>query len=250
MAVIEARAGRDRRLRERAQGLRQSRSSISRTRSSSSRNARRRRPVAKVFVDDCMDLHLAGKLDATMAAMAKLYLTDAAMQDRRRVPAALRRLRLHERISRSRGMYADSRVQKIYGGTNEIMKLLIARSLLSCETSNLRKETNPMTRMLHLRRRAHAARQRPQGRLAARSDARCVWPSQALQAIRDRNKLDTHAGRRRRAGLRRCRSASRAADIARTAVLNAGYAETRLGRADQPLLRLAASKPPTWRRRR
>jgi acyl-CoA dehydrogenase len=26
-------------------------------------------------------------------------------------------------------MYADSRVQKIYGGTNEIMKLLIARSL-------------------------------------------------------------------------------------------------------------------------
>ena len=31
-----------------------------------------------------------------------------------------------DRIAR---MYADSRVQKIYGGTNEIMKLLIARSL-------------------------------------------------------------------------------------------------------------------------
>ena len=84
--------------------------------------------VAKVFCNHCMDLHLAGKLDATMASMAKLYLTEAQC---RIVDECLQ---LHGGygymneypIAR---MYADSRVQKIYGGTNEIMKLLIARSL-------------------------------------------------------------------------------------------------------------------------
>jgi acyl-CoA dehydrogenase len=84
--------------------------------------------VAKVFCRYCMDLHLKGQLDATTASMAKLYLTEAQC---RIVDECLQ---LHGGygymneypIAR---MYADSRVQKIYGGTNEIMKLLIARSL-------------------------------------------------------------------------------------------------------------------------
>ncbi|HVZ68789.1 MAG TPA: acyl-CoA dehydrogenase family protein [Rhizomicrobium sp.] len=84
--------------------------------------------VAKVFVNHCIAMHLQGKLDATLASMAKLWVTDTQC---RIVDECLQ---LHGGygymneypIAR---MYADSRVQKIYGGTNEIMKLLIARSL-------------------------------------------------------------------------------------------------------------------------
>ena len=42
--------------------------------------------------------------------------------------AALRRLRLHVGIPDTRA-YADARVQRIYGGTNEIMKEVITRSM-------------------------------------------------------------------------------------------------------------------------
>jgi acyl-CoA dehydrogenase len=84
--------------------------------------------VAKVFVNHCIAMHLQGKLDATLASMAKLWLTDTQCK------IVDECLQLHGGygymneypIAR---MYADSRVQKIYGGTNEIMKLLIARSL-------------------------------------------------------------------------------------------------------------------------
>ena len=84
--------------------------------------------VAKVFVNHCIAVHLEGKLDATLASMAKLWLTDTQCK------IVDECLQLHGGygymneypIAR---MYADSRVQKIYGGTNEIMKLLIARSL-------------------------------------------------------------------------------------------------------------------------
>ncbi len=84
--------------------------------------------IAKVFCQHCVELHLRGKLDATMASMAKLWLTDTQCK------IVDECLQLHGGygymnefpIAR---MYADSRVQKIYGGTNEIMKLLIARSL-------------------------------------------------------------------------------------------------------------------------
>ena len=62
------------------------------------------------------------------AAMAKYWLTERQCRDRRRVCAVARRLRLHERYPIAR-MWADSRVQRIYAGTNEIMKELIAWSL-------------------------------------------------------------------------------------------------------------------------
>jgi acyl-CoA dehydrogenase len=84
--------------------------------------------VARVFCNHLMDLHLAGKLDPFMASMAKLWLTEVQCR------VVDECLQLHGGygymneypIAR---MYADARVQKIYGGTNEIMKLLIARSL-------------------------------------------------------------------------------------------------------------------------
>ena len=84
--------------------------------------------VAKTFTYDCAEKHLRGELDATLASMAKYWVTDIECQ------VIDRCLQLfggygymnEYRIGR---MYRDARVQRIYGGTNEIMKMLIARSL-------------------------------------------------------------------------------------------------------------------------
>jgi acyl-CoA dehydrogenase len=84
--------------------------------------------VAKVFVQHCIDLHLRGKLDATMASMAKLWVTDKQCEI---VDECLQLFGGYGYMNEYpiARMYTDSRVQRIYGGTNEIMKLLIARSL-------------------------------------------------------------------------------------------------------------------------
>ena len=84
--------------------------------------------VARVFVNDCIERVLAGTLDLTTAAIAKLWVTEAHGE---LVDACLQ---LHGGygyindypIAR---MWRDARVQRIYGGSSEIMKLLIARSL-------------------------------------------------------------------------------------------------------------------------
>ncbi len=84
--------------------------------------------VARVFVDRCIELLLKGELDTETAAMAKWWVTD--MQQK--VIDECQQLfggygYMNEyRICR---MFADSRVQRIYGGTNEVMKELISRSL-------------------------------------------------------------------------------------------------------------------------
>jgi acyl-CoA dehydrogenase len=84
--------------------------------------------VARVFVDYCLEQHLKGALDATTASMAKYWVTD--LQNRIVDDC----LQLHggygymDEYPIAR-MYKDARVARIYGGTNEIMKLLIARSL-------------------------------------------------------------------------------------------------------------------------
>ena len=84
--------------------------------------------VGKVFVNHCIALHLEQKLDATMASMAKLWLTDTQCEI---VDECLQLFGGYGYMNEYpiARMYADSRVQRIYGGTNEIMKLLIARSL-------------------------------------------------------------------------------------------------------------------------
>ncbi len=84
--------------------------------------------VAKVFVDSCIGQHLKGELDATTASMAKYWVSDLQCK------IIDQCLQLHGGygymneypIAR---MYRDARVERIYGGTNEIMKLLISRSL-------------------------------------------------------------------------------------------------------------------------
>jgi acyl-CoA dehydrogenase len=84
--------------------------------------------VARVFVNHCVDIHLQGKLVATMASMAKMWVTDTQCKI---VDECLQLFGGYGYMNEYpiARMYADSRVQRIYGGTNEIMKLLIARSL-------------------------------------------------------------------------------------------------------------------------
>ncbi|MEM8501068.1 MAG: acyl-CoA dehydrogenase family protein [Pseudomonadota bacterium] len=84
--------------------------------------------VSRAFVDHCIVKHLNGELTAEEASMAKWWCTQ------KQCDVVDECLQLHGGygymweypIAR---MYADSRVQKIYGGTNEIMKELISRSL-------------------------------------------------------------------------------------------------------------------------
>jgi acyl-CoA dehydrogenase len=84
--------------------------------------------VARAFVDWLVGLHLEGKLDAATASMAKYWVTDL---ENKIVDACLQLFGgfgyMNEYpIAR---MFRDSRVQRIYGGANEIMKVLIARTL-------------------------------------------------------------------------------------------------------------------------
>ncbi|MEC9347869.1 MAG: acyl-CoA dehydrogenase family protein [Pseudomonadota bacterium] len=84
--------------------------------------------VARTFVDDCLVKVVDGQLDAETASMAKMWCSD--MQNKV-VDECLQLFggygfMWEYPISR---MYADARVQRIYAGTNEIMKEIIARGL-------------------------------------------------------------------------------------------------------------------------
>ncbi|XP_059183983.1 long-chain specific acyl-CoA dehydrogenase, mitochondrial [Centropristis striata] len=86
--------------------------------------------VGRTFVDNCLVLHAEKRLDAATASMAKYWASD--LQNK----VATQCLQLHGGwgyiwdypIARA---FVDSRVQPIYGGTNEIMKELIARPIVS-----------------------------------------------------------------------------------------------------------------------
>jgi acyl-CoA dehydrogenase len=84
--------------------------------------------VARVFVNHCIEQHLAGKLDAATASMAKYWVSDL---ENKIVDECLQLFGGYGYMNEYpiARMYRDSRVQRIYGGTNEIMKLLIARTL-------------------------------------------------------------------------------------------------------------------------
>ncbi|OUR75311.1 acyl-CoA dehydrogenase [Alphaproteobacteria bacterium 46_93_T64] len=84
--------------------------------------------IARVFVDRCLEELLKGELEVDTAAMAKYWCSDL---ENKLIDECLQ---LHGgygfmweyRVARA---YADARVQRIYGGTNEIMKEIISRSL-------------------------------------------------------------------------------------------------------------------------
>ncbi len=84
--------------------------------------------VGRVFVDHCIKVHLEGKLDAATASMAKLWLTDLEGKIVDRCLQLFGGYGFMDEYPISR-LYRDGRIQRIYGGTNEIMKLLIARTL-------------------------------------------------------------------------------------------------------------------------
>lgn len=84
--------------------------------------------VCRAFLDECIAEHLRGALTVEKAAMAKYFLSDSQFEV------------LDECVQLHGGygymaeydiaeMWADARVQRIYGGTNEIMKELIGRAL-------------------------------------------------------------------------------------------------------------------------
>ena len=86
--------------------------------------------VARAYMADCIERHNAGEFSAADAAKAKLWCselqgraTDACLQlfggygFMTEYPIAL--------------AYADARVARIYGGTNEIMKTIIAKEVLA-----------------------------------------------------------------------------------------------------------------------
>jgi acyl-CoA dehydrogenase len=84
--------------------------------------------VAKVFLDHCVDQLIAGTLDAATASMAKYWITEAqgAIIDECLQLFGGYGYMLDYPIAH---MYKDARAYRIYGGTSEIMKLLIARTL-------------------------------------------------------------------------------------------------------------------------
>jgi len=82
--------------------------------------------VARAFLDNCIEEHLLGKLTVEKAAMAKYWLSDTQGE------VLDECLQLHGGYGYMQEydiaeMWTDARVQRIYGGTNEVMKELISR---------------------------------------------------------------------------------------------------------------------------
>jgi len=84
--------------------------------------------VARVFLDHCIERHVKGELDTVTASMAKYWLTDELGRIVDRCLQLFGGYGFMDEYPISR-IYRDARVMRIYAGTNEIMKLLIARSL-------------------------------------------------------------------------------------------------------------------------
>lgn len=84
--------------------------------------------IGRVFVDDCITKHIDGKLDIPTVAMAKWWTSDRAMVVADECLQLFGGYGYMNEYPIAR-MWADQRVQKIYAGTNEIMKEIIARTL-------------------------------------------------------------------------------------------------------------------------
>jgi acyl-CoA dehydrogenase len=84
--------------------------------------------VARVFIDRCIEDTIAGSMDTVRASMAKYWISDLQCKviDQCVQLFGGYGYMLEYPIAQ---MYVDARVQRIYGGANEIMKEIIARSL-------------------------------------------------------------------------------------------------------------------------
>jgi acyl-CoA dehydrogenase len=85
--------------------------------------------IAKTFLDACIAEHLEGKLTTEKASMAKYWLTDLQAKIIDRCLQLFGGYGVMSEYPMER-MYRDNRIERIYAGTNEIMKLVIARKLL------------------------------------------------------------------------------------------------------------------------
>ena len=84
--------------------------------------------VSRAFLDNCIEEHLRGELTVDKAAMCKYWLTDTqgeVLDDCLQLHGGYGFMQEYPIAE----MWTDARVQRIYGGTNEIMKELIARNL-------------------------------------------------------------------------------------------------------------------------
>ena len=84
--------------------------------------------IARTFADKCLELHLEGKLDVPTAAGAKFWMTEL---EQKVLDTCLQFFggygyMVEFPISRA---YTNARVHRIYAGTNEIMREIVARSL-------------------------------------------------------------------------------------------------------------------------
>jgi acyl-CoA dehydrogenase len=84
--------------------------------------------IARVFIDDCIARHVRGDLDNATASMAKWWCTQKQCEV---IDKCLQLFGGYGYMTEYpiAKMYADARVQKIYGGANELMKELIARAM-------------------------------------------------------------------------------------------------------------------------
>jgi alkylation response protein AidB-like acyl-CoA dehydrogenase len=84
--------------------------------------------VARCFLNDCLRRHLSGELDTATASVAKFWCTEMqckVLDDCLQLFGGYGYMREYP-IARA---WVDARVQRIYGGTTEIMKEIVARSL-------------------------------------------------------------------------------------------------------------------------
>ena len=84
--------------------------------------------VGRAFIDRCVEQLVAGKLDTATASMAKYWTTDLQCKVMDECVQLFGGYGYMWEYPITRA-YADARVQRIYGGTNEIMKEVITRAM-------------------------------------------------------------------------------------------------------------------------